>query len=166
MMGAQIQFLNKRNYKGEVIADIFIKSKSNLKPINLNPNLNSSAIDEFLLIFLVASKCNGISKFVNLSELNKKESRRLDLGIKILKMIGVKVTKIKDHGVKIWGSENLELKKKYIVKDFLKDHRIFMVSTIAALTLGGKWKIYDADSVKTSFPSFLKILKNLGASIK
>ena len=26
--------------------------------------------------------------------------------------------------------------------------------TIAALTLGGKWKIYDPESIKTSFPSF------------
>ena len=34
-----------------------------------------------------------------------------------------------------------------------------MVSTIAALVFGGKWKIYDPISFKTSFPSFLKILK-------
>ena len=103
---------------------------------------------------------------MNLSELNQKESKRLDWGIKILRMIGVKVTKIKNHGVKIWGSKNLELKKKYVIKNFLKDHRVFMVSTIAALTLGGKWNIYDSDSCKTSFPSFLKILKSLGANIK
>ena len=38
--------------------------------------------------------------------------------------------------------------------------------TIAALTLGGKWKIYNPESIKTSFPSFLKILKgDLGAKI-
>ena len=42
-----------------------------------------------------------------------------------------------------------------------------MVSTIAALTLGGNWKIHDAlDSYKTSFPTFIKILKDLGAKIK
>ena len=165
-MGAQIKFFNKKNYKGETVADIFVKSKNNLKPVNLNPKLNSSAIDEFLLIFLVASKCNGVSKFTKLSELNKKESKRLDWGIKILKMIGVKVIRTKDYGIKIWGEKNLSLNKKYVIKDFLKDHRVFMVSVIAALTLGGNWKIYDSDSYKTSFPSFLKILKNLGAKIK
>ena len=37
-----------------------------------------------------------------------------------------------------------------------------MVSVIAALTLGGNWKIHDSNSYKTSFPNFLKILKNLG----
>ena len=37
-----------------------------------------------------------------------------------------------------------------------------MTSVIAALTLGGRWSISDADSYKSSFPSFLKILKKLG----
>ena len=31
-----------------------------------------------------------------------------------------------------------------------------MMSCIAALTFGGKWKIYDKDSINTSFPNFLK----------
>ena len=41
-----------------------------------------------------------------------------------------------------------------------------MTSVIAALTFGGKWKISDADSYKSSFPSFLKILKKLGYELK
>ena len=49
------------------------------------------------------------------------------------------------------------------MKNFLKDHRIFFLSCIAALTLGGKWKINDQDSINTSFPDFLKILKSIGA---
>ena len=40
-----------------------------------------------------------------------------------------------------------------------------MASVIAALALGGKWKIHDSNSYKTSFPNFLKILRNLGAKI-
>jgi 3-phosphoshikimate 1-carboxyvinyltransferase len=39
-----------------------------------------------------------------------------------------------------------------------------MMSTIAALTLGGRWKIHDKDSINTSFPSFLKIVKNINSS--
>jgi len=39
--------------------------------------------------------------------------------------------------------------------------------TIAALTLGGEWKIYDPESINTSFPSFIKILKtNFGVKFK
>ena len=36
-----------------------------------------------------------------------------------------------------------------------------MMSAIAALTFGGEWKIHDQDSINTSFPSFLKIIKKL-----
>ena len=74
-------------------------------------------------------------------------------------MIGIKVTR-KNDDIKIYGKPNLELKNSYYIKNFHKDHRIFMMSVIAALTFGGKWKIYDKDSIKTSFPKFLYILKN------
>ena len=120
-MGAKISFKNTKNYRGEKISDILIKSTNNLKAINCPTELNSSAIDEFLIIFLAASKAKGISYFKNVSELNK----------------------------------------PIIIKDYLKDHRIFMMSTIAALTCGGDWKIHDIDSINTSFPSFLKIIKKI-----
>ena len=161
-MGAKIKLEKKKTYKGEEIANIHVKSKKVLKAINCPSNLNSSAIDEFLIIFLVAAKAKGISKFQDLGEMNKKESKRLDLAVKFLKMIGVNVKRIKND-LNIYGNPNLELSKNYEMKNFLKDHRIFFLSCIAALTLGGKWKIYDKDSINTSFPSFLKILKSLGA---
>ena len=164
MMGAGIQFKNKKVYNGEKIADIIVKSKQKLKSVNCPSNLNSSAIDEFLIIFLVAAKSKGISKFKNLGEMNKKESKRLDLGIKFLKLIGIKVERFKND-IKIYGNPNLSLSGNYEIKKFLKDHRIFFLSCIAALTLGGNWKINDKDSINTSFPSFLKILKILGAKI-
>ncbi len=166
MMGSEIKILNLRYYKGEKIGDIIVRSSDNLRSINLDSRYNSSAIDEFLLIFLVASKCNGVSTFNNLSELNKKESKRLDWGIKILSFMGVKVKKIKNSGIKIWGKKNFKIHKKIIIKNYLKDHRILMVCAIAGLALGGKWKIYDQNSYRTSFPSFRKILKNLGAQIQ
>ena len=164
MMGVKIYFRNTRSYKGEKIADLLIKSTKSIKPINCPSNLNSSAIDEFLLIFLVAAKAKGISTFKNLSELNQKESPRLLWGSKILSMMGVKniVTK---NSLKIYGNPNLKLKKKIIIKKFLKDHRIFMGCTIAALTFGGNWLIHDKNSIKTSFPSFLKKIRYLGAKI-
>ena len=165
MMNCKIKLKNKKIYKGEKTADILVKSSKILKSINCPSRLNSSAIDEFLLIFLVAGiKTKGISTFKNLAELNKKESPRLNLAIKFLRMIGVKVERNKDN-IRIHGNPKLSLKKNYHIKNYLKDHRIFMMSCIAALTLGGNWKIDDKDSVKTSFPKFISILKYLGANI-
>ena len=47
------------------------------------------------------------------------------------------------------------------IKNYLKDHRVFMMCAIAALTFGGQWKIFDKDSINTSFPSFLKIIRKI-----
>ncbi len=164
-MNCNIILQNKKNYKGEKIADIVVKSSQKIKKINCPVSLNSSAIDEFLIIFLIAAKANGISNFKNLDELNKKESPRLNIGLKFLNMIGVKVDREKDN-IKIHGNPNLKITKKLHIKKYLKDHRVFMMSCIAALSLGGNWKIDDKDSINTSFPIFLKILKSLGAKIR
>ena len=163
-MGAKIILKNKKNYRGEKIADIHVRSKDCFKPINCPAKYNASTIDEFLVIFLVAAKANGVSYFKNLSELNQKESPRLKLGSKILNMIGIK-TKLTNNSIKIYGNPNLKLKNNFKIKNFFKDHRIFMTSVIAGLTFGGNWKIYDSDSINTSFPSFLKIIKKLGAKL-
>ena len=162
IMNSKIKVLNKKNYKGEQIGDIKVKSSNNFKSINCPKILNSSAIDEFLLIFLIACKSKGVSRFKNLGELNKKESPRLDLAIKFMKMIGIKVER-KKNDIKIYGNPNLKLDGKYHIKNFVKDHRIFMMSVVAALTFGGKnWIINDKDSVNSSFPNFIKTIKKLG----
>ena len=137
-----------------------VKSSKNLKSINCPVRLNSKAIDEFLIIFLVAAKSRGVSHFKNLSELNKKESPRLKWGAKILNLMGVK-TKTKNDSITIYGNPNLKINKNIVIKNFLKDHRVFMTCVISALSFGGNWKIYDPDSTKTSFPSFLKTIKEL-----
>ena len=163
-MNADIRILNKRKYKCEYVGDIHVKNTNNLKSINCPENLNTSAIDEFLLIFLIAAKSNGVSLFKNLNELNKKESPRLNIAVDFLRMIGIKVIRKKDN-IKIFGNSSLILKKDYHIKNFDKDHRVFMMSVIAALTLGGNWKIDDRESIKTSFPKFIEITKSLGGKI-
>lgn len=163
-MGAGIKLKKKRKYNGEEIADIHVKSVKKLKSVNCSSNLNSSAIDEFLIIFLVAAKARGISKFKELGEMNKKESKRLDLAVRFLRLIGIKVERHKNN-INIHGNPDLKLSDKFEMKNFLKDHRIFFLSCITALTLGGKWKINDKNSINTSFPNFLKSLKIIGAKI-
>ena len=159
-MGAKIKFKNKKTYMGEKIADIYVKSCKNLKSINCPSYLNSSAIDEFLIIFLVAAKAKGISKFKNLSELNQKESPRLNIGSQILKRMGIK-TVLKKDSIKIIGNPNISLNSSFKIKNFYKDHRVFMMCVIAGLVFGGNWKINDKDSIKSSFPDFLRKINEL-----
>ncbi len=163
-MNCKIILKNKKIYKGEETADIVVESSINIKGISCPSSLNSAAIDEFLVIFLIAAKAKGISTFKNLGELNKKESPRLDIAVDVLKNIGIKVER-KNDDIKVFGNPNLKIKKNIHIKNFLKDHRVFMMSCIAALTFGGNWKIDDKDSINTSFPIFLNLLKKLGAKI-
>ena len=109
--------------KGETVANILVKSPKNLKSVNCPSNFNSGAIDEFLIIFLIAAKAKGISIFKNLDELNKKESPRLKWGSKILKMMGIKVITTK-NSIKIFGNPELRIDKKIIIQNYLKDHRV------------------------------------------
>ena len=164
-MGAKVKIFNKRNVYGEQLADIFVNSQKNLKSINCPVEFNSNAIDEFLIIFLLASKASGISSFKKLEELNKKESPRLKLASKILKKIGVKV-KLGAGSIKIFGNPKLRVNKKILINNYYKDHRIFMTSMIAALSLGGEWTIDDMESYSSSFPSFLNILQKIGYKFK
>tara|TARA_Y100000996_G_scaffold365760_1_gene310665 strand:+ start:365 stop:1684 length:1320 start_codon:yes stop_codon:yes gene_type:complete len=159
-MGVNISLKNIRTYKGEKVSDIKIKSSKIIKSINCPPKLNSGAIDEFLIIFLVAAKANGISKFTRLSELNQKESPRLKWGKYILNQMGIKTVTTNDS-IKIYGNPELKIKKKIIIKNYLKDHRVFMTSVVAALSFGGEWEVHDKDSIKTSFPNFLKIINQI-----
>ena len=74
--------------------------------------------------------------------------------------MGIKIKTTKDS-IKIYGNPNLEVDKKIVIKDYLKDHRVFMTSVIAALVFGGEWIIHDKDSINTSFPSFLKLMNSI-----
>ena len=159
-MGIKIIYKNIKIYKGEKIADIKIKSPKTIRSINCPAKLNSGAIDEFLIIFLVAAKAKGVSHFKKLAELDQKESPRLKWGKYILKQMGIKTVSTKDS-IKIFGNPNLKINKKIVIKKYLKDHRVFMSSVVAALSFGGNWVIHDKDSIKTSFPDFLKITRKL-----
>ena len=165
IMKVKIKVLNKRIYKGEYIADLVIHGSKKFRSINCPIKFNSAAIDEFLLIFLIAAKADGISYFKNLSELNEKESPRLKWGSKILNKMGIK-NFVTNNSIKIYGNPNIKVKKKIVIKNFLKDHRVFMTSVVAALTFGGKWQIHDKDSINTSFPSFLNKINYLGAKMR
>ena len=159
-MGAKISFKNKRIYKGEKIADIKIEGGKKLRAINCPTKFNSGAIDEFLIIFLVAAKAKGVSYFKDLAELNQKESPRLKWSAKILNLMGVKNI-VTNNSIKIYGNPDLKVKKKIVIKNYLKDHRIFMACVVAGLSFGGEWHIHDKESIKTSFPNFLKLIKKL-----
>ena len=60
----------------------------------------------------------------------------------------------------------IEASNKIIDVPDLGDHRICMSSFVLALLTGAKAKIRNFETVFTSSPSFLKIMKTLGAKFE
>ena len=84
---------------------------------------------------------------------------------KILKQVGIKTVSKKGE-LKIYGKNIITLNKKKIYVPNLGDHRICMSSVILAFLTGVETKIKNFETVYTSSPSFLKILKSLGAKFE
>ena len=84
---------------------------------------------------------------------------------KVLKQIGIKSIFSKNQ-LKIFGKEMKDIKNKKINVDNLGDHRVCMSSFILAILTGTKARIKNFETVFTSSPSFLKIMKTLGAKFE
>ena len=159
-MNAKIKLMNVKTKYGEKVGDIVVKS-SILKSINCPASLVPSTIDEFTVLMIAAAKAKGTTTFSGLGELNKKESPRLNLMNSILNQVGIK-TKLKRETIKIIGSPKINLNKSYTINSHF-DHRVCMSVFVMCQIFGGQIKIKDFNSVATSFPSFLYLMKLLGA---
>jgi 5-enolpyruvylshikimate-3-phosphate synthase len=107
----------------------------------------------------------GISIFKGIKDLANKESNRISEMQKILKQVGIKTSATKD-GLKIFGKGLINANHKKIIVPKLGDHRICMSSFILAVLTGANTKIKSFETVNTSSPSFLKIMKSLGAKFE
>ena len=160
--GANIKFSNKIKKNNEIIGNIIVKSGKLKKPIQATKNFYEKTTDEFPILFCIAALTKGISVFKGIEDLANKESNRILEMQKILKQIGIKSISTKD-AIKIFGKGVIDAKNKKINVPNLGDHRICMSSFILSVLTGVKTKIIGFETVFTSSPSFLKIIKNLGA---
>ena len=160
-MGAKITYSNKKNEAGEITYDLEVKSSS-LKPIDVPAERAPSMIDDYPILAVAASLANGISIFRGLSELKVKESDRL-LGIyNFLSKNGIEA-KIDSNNLIINGSSKGP-KGGGLVETNL-DHRIAMSSIILGMVSDESIRIDDIETIKTSFPNFIELMKKLGARI-
>ena len=161
-MGGKIKLLNKKNYFGEPIADLFVQS-SNLKGINVPMKWITNSIDELVACSLAFGLAKGYSKFTA-QEMLIKESNRIKSVSQVLNKLGIKTKIIKKSTLKIWGDPNLKINSKKTIRLFSNlDHRIAMISFVAGQVTGNKILIKGFETVSSSFPNFLKIQKKIGA---
>ncbi len=163
--GAKIKFMNIRKHNQEIIGDIFVKS-SKIRPIKASKEYYVKSTDEYPILFVIAALSQGVSVFRGIADLVNKESNRIKEMQKILFQIGIKSISKKSE-LKIFGKEveNINNNKKIKVPK-LGDHRICMSTFVLGVLTGISTKIKNFETVNTSSPSFLKIMKSLGANFE
>ena len=152
-MGGNIKIIKKEKLNNEIVADIYIDQKKNLKSVIVKSSDIPIQIDEIPILSIAASFANGTSIFKGLKELTVKESNRLDLIHKNLLNMGVK-SEIKGFDLYIYGNYKLKKGNAKIIHNL--DHRIVMSFYIANLICEKNNIIKDKSCVKTSYPSFFK----------
>ena len=135
----------------------------NIKPLKASKEYYVKATDEYPILFVIAGLTKGLSIFRGIGDLANKESNRIREMQNILKQIGIR-TIVNKNGIKIFGKSVIKTKNRTINVPSLGDHRICMASLILSLLLGIKIKINNFETVYTSSPSFLKIIKSLGGN--
>tara|TARA_B100000965_G_scaffold393534_1_gene404566 strand:- start:4362 stop:5705 length:1344 start_codon:yes stop_codon:yes gene_type:complete len=161
---AKINFKNIKKRNNEIFGDIHVKS-SKLKPIKASREYYVKATDEYPILFVIAALVDGKSTFKGIEDLANKESNRVKEMQKVLKQIGIK-TKATKNEINIYGSSSIENSKKRISVPDLGDHRICMSTFILSTITGVKTKIKNFETVFTSSPSFLSIIKSLGGKFE
>ena len=162
--GAKIKFTNIKKINQELVGDIYVQS-SKLKAIKASPDYYVSATDEYPVLFIIAALTKGTSVFKGIQDLANKESNRIEEMKKILNQIGVKYKSSKNE-MKIFGTSQIKNISTIIKVPNLGDHRICMSAAILSLVTGVKAKIKNFETVRTSSPSFLKIIKFLGGKFE
>ena len=161
--GAKIKFKNLKKINYELVGDIYVES-SKLTPLMASSTYYVSATDEYPILFIISALTKGISVFKGIEDLANKESNRISEMKKILNQIGVKCNSNKNE-MKIFGSSKLRPNAKIKVPN-LGDHRICMSAVILSLVTGIEAEIKNFETVKTSSPSFLEIIKSLGGKFE
>ena len=162
--GAKISFLNKKKVNNELVGDVVVKS-GKLKPINASKKYYLNTTDEYPILFIISAFIKGKSSFSGISDLKNKESDRIGEMQKILKQIGI-YSKYKNDKLIIIGKQFKKRRIKMIKVPSLGDHRICQSAAILGLLTGIKVEIKNFETVRTSAPSFLKIVKKLGGSFE
>ena len=161
---AKIKYKNFRKVNNEYRGDIIVKSCS-IKPILAGKSFYVNSTDEYPILFVMASLIKGTSVFKGIGDLANKESNRIVEMQKILRQVGIK-SKYYKNTLKIFGKGMIDAKNKKIHVPNLGDHRICMSSFVLAVLTGANLNIKNFETVNTSSPSFLKIVKSLGVKFE
>jgi 3-phosphoshikimate 1-carboxyvinyltransferase len=159
-MGARIEKLDLRN-EGEEMTDFRVRTSA-LRGVEVPSHRAPSMIDEYPVLAVLASFAEGTTVMRGLKELRVKESDRLAATADMLRLNGVAVEIEGDdlivHGRGRAGGGG-------VVATHM-DHRIAMSALVMGLAAEKPVTVDDTAFIATSFPGFVPMMRNLGATIE
>ncbi|HEY5998780.1 MAG TPA: 3-phosphoshikimate 1-carboxyvinyltransferase [bacterium] len=158
-MGARLRLTRRREVCGEPVADVTAAS-SELRGIDVPPELVPQTIDEFPILAATALFARGTTRVTGAAELRVKESDRIRTMCLELARLGARVRELPD-GLEIEGGHPL----RGAACASHGDHRVAMSLAVAGGAIRGETRIADTACVATSFPGFWDLMRGLGARV-
>jgi 3-phosphoshikimate 1-carboxyvinyltransferase len=157
-MGGSIEESEVRGDAGEPMAQFRVRA-SKLRGVEVPPERAPSMIDEYLVLAVAAAFAEGTTIMRGLQELRVKESDRLEATAAMLRVNGVKV--------EIVGDDMIVEGKGHVPGGGLvathMDHRIAMSALVMGLASDRPVTVDDTAFIATSFPTFIPMMRGLGA---
>jgi 3-phosphoshikimate 1-carboxyvinyltransferase len=157
-MGGSIEESEVRGDAGEPMAQFRVRA-SKLRGVEVPPERAPSMIDEYLVLAVAAGFAEGTTIMRGLQELRVKESDRLEATAAMLRVNGIKV--------EIVGDDMIVEGKGHVPGGGLvathMDHRIAMSALVMGLASDKPVKVDDTAFIATSFPTFIPMMRGLGA---
>ncbi len=139
-------------------ADIVVEGGPRLRATDVGPDEIPALVDEVMLVGLLATQADGVTRLRGLSELRVKESDRVAEMARVLRAFGATIDVAGDD-VTISGQTPL----RATTVNAGRDHRVAMLASLAALCGDGRSTIEGADYIADSFPRFGEVLAAWGA---
>jgi 3-phosphoshikimate 1-carboxyvinyltransferase len=159
-MGATIDIQNPRYEGGEDVADLRVRSSS-LIGVDVPAGRAPSMIDEYPVLAVAASFAKGETRMRGLNELRVKESDRLQAVADGLAQAGVAYA-IEGDDLIVQGMNGAVPGGGGVVATHL-DHRIAMSFLVMGMATDKPMTVDDERMIATSFPSFVSLMRGLGA---
>jgi len=159
-MGANIELSNERIQSGEIIADVRV-CQMPLGPCHVRPEHIPAMIDEIPALAVACAFADGESVIEGLAELRVKESDRLGAIVAGLTACGVTAL-VDGDALRIFGRGKVRGGASIATSG---DHRIAMAFLTLGLAAERPVEVDEAEMIGTSFPSFVEVMRSIGANI-
>ena len=157
-MGAAIEILETRDEGGEEVADLRVRASS-LKGVEVPAARAPTMIDEYPVLAVVAAFAEGETRMRGLHELRVKESDRLAATADMLRVNGVEV--------EIAGDDLIVRGRGHVPGGGIvathMDHRLAMAALVMGIAGDKPVGVDDMSFIATSFPTFVEMMRGLGA---